>query len=136
MIMNEQLVDKLKDIVEVVEEIGGSIGAEIKLFEDKLTDYLKEIGFSVSDTKSVHTTKTQRRPKEHYVAIILLSVEYCNLARGHLIKELNNYVLKGQSKFTATLAEELSIIKNYSTIASTPRATDEYEEVELAQRMD
>ena len=42
--MNAQLVDRLKDRVEVVEEIGGSIGADPKLIVDELAAYFKDIG--------------------------------------------------------------------------------------------
>ena len=103
--MNAQLVNKITDIVEVVEGIVGSIGAEPKLFEDKITDYLKYIGVSVSNAKSVHTTKVQRRPQEHFLAVVLLSVADCNRAGLHLLQELKNDVLKGRPKFTATLVE-------------------------------
>ena len=44
MMTNTQLVDKLKSRLEVVEEIGGSIGADPKLIVDELAAYFKDIG--------------------------------------------------------------------------------------------
>ena len=40
MMINAHLVENLKAIVGVVEEIGESIGSEPNLFEDKLTHYI------------------------------------------------------------------------------------------------
>ena len=83
----------------------------------------------LSNAKAVYTTKLQRRIQEHYLAIIFMSVEDSNWDGGCLLQEINNDVLKEQSKFTATLVEALSMINKYLAIASTPRTTNEYKEV-------
>ena len=44
MMMNAQLVDRLKDKVEIVEEIGESIWADPKIIVDELAAYFKDIG--------------------------------------------------------------------------------------------
>ena len=44
MMNNTQLVDTLKARVEVVEGIGGSIGANPKLIEDEIATYIKNMG--------------------------------------------------------------------------------------------
>ena len=65
MMTNTQLSDMLKSRVEVVEEIGGSIGDDPNLVEDKLTAYLKDIGVDASNAQSTHTTEAQRQEREH-----------------------------------------------------------------------
>ena len=52
-----QMVDKLQERVEVVEEIGGEIGVDTNLVEDDLVAYLKEIAVEPTDVNNTHTTK-------------------------------------------------------------------------------
>ena len=112
MMTNTQTVDNLKARVEVVEEICRSIGVDQKIVEDELADYLKDIGADVYNAQAAHTTEAQRSNQERYLAVILLSVVNHNRAEGHLLQELKNNALKGQSKFTGTLEEALSTINN------------------------
>ena len=87
-------------------------------------------------SKSDHTTDTRRRAQECYLAIILLSAVDCNRAIGRLLQEINNDTLKGHSTFPATLEEALSMLNDCSSIAPATWATDGYEEVAFAQKLD
>ena len=49
-----QMVDKLQERVEVVEEIGGEIGVDTNLVEDDLVAYLKEIAVEPTDVNNTH----------------------------------------------------------------------------------
>ena len=64
--------------------------------------------------KTAHTTKAQRRSRVCYLDAILLSAADRNRAGGCLLHKINNYTLKGDFKFPATLTEVLAIINNYS----------------------
>lgn len=132
MMKNSHLVEKMKDIVEVEEEIDGLIGSDPKLIEyevDELAAYLNEIGVNVSKAKADQTTEAQRQAQEHYLSIILFSAEDCNQSIERLLQELNDGSLKGQSIFPATPVEALAMLNDYSPIAPMPRATDIYGEV-------
>ena len=113
MMTNAQLVTKLKAIVEVVEEIGGSIGSGKMLIEDELNAYPKEIGVNTSSAKAAHTTKAQMRSQEIYLDGILLSAADCNRDVGCLLQELNSYALRGHYTFPATLSEALDMLNGY-----------------------
>ena len=113
MMTNTQLVYKVKARVEVVEEIGGSIGADPNLTEDEIATYLKETGVDEDNARTIHTTEAKKRDREHYLAVILLNAAYHNQTGGQLIQELKNDALKGQSTFTGTLAEVLAILNYY-----------------------
>ena len=88
MMKNAQLVEKLKARVEVVEEIGGSIGAEPNLIKDELSAYFKEIGVETSNSQAFHTTDAQRQARECYLAFVLLSAVDRKRAGGHLLQEI------------------------------------------------
>ena len=104
MTTNTQLVDKLKARVEVVEEIGGSIGADPKLIEDELATYIKEIGVDADNSKTIHTTEANNQAHERYLAVIMLSKSDHNRDGGRLLQELKNEALKGQYAFPVTTA--------------------------------
>ena len=70
---NTQLVYKVKARVEVVEEIGGSIGADPNLTEDEIATYLKETGVDADNSRSTHTTESKNRAWDCYLDVILLS---------------------------------------------------------------
>ena len=126
MMTNAHMVDKLKARVDVLEEIGGSIGAEPKIFEYELYAYLKDIRVETSHYQAPHTTESQMQAREGYLAAILLSAEDFNQVGGRLIQELKNDAFKGQSIFTSKLAYLLVVINDYSATASTPRSTNGY----------
>ena len=123
MMTNTQLGDKLKARVEVVEGIGGSIGAYPKLIEDEIATYIKKIGLDAANAKTIHTTEAKNQAQERYLAVILLSAEYCNRTRGQLIQLIKNGALKSQSTLPVTLSEALDMINNYSTTAFSLRYT-------------
>ena len=112
MMTSTQLVEKLKARVEVVEEIGGSIGANPKLIEDELTKSVKEIGVDAANYKTIHTTEAKKQAQERYLAVILLSVRDRNQNRGRLLQLLKNGSLKDQYAFPVTLSEALEIIND------------------------
>ena len=58
---NAQLVNNLKDRVELVEEICRSIGADPKLIEDELATYIKDIGVYVANSRTIHITETKKQ---------------------------------------------------------------------------
>ena len=61
MITKTQLVEKLKARVEVVYEIGGSIGDYPKLIEDKLGTYIKQIVADAYSAGILHTNETKKQ---------------------------------------------------------------------------
>ena len=63
MMTNSQLVDNLKARVEVLEEIGGSIGADPNIIKDELADCLKYIGVDASNAQADHATEAQRQAR-------------------------------------------------------------------------
>ena len=134
MMTNVQLVDKLKPGVEVVEEIGVSIGADPNLIVDELATYLKEIGVDATNARTIHTTEAKKRAQESYLVIILLSAVDCNRTGGRLLQELKNDAIKGQFTLPGTLEEALVMINKYSATSSTLRATGSYEQVAFAQK--
>ena len=61
MVTNAHLVDILKANVEVVEEIGVSIGADPNLIEDKIASYMKEIGVDAANASTINATEAKKR---------------------------------------------------------------------------
>ena len=113
MMNNTQLVDTLKARVEVVEGIGGSIGAYPKLIEDEISTYIKKIGLDAANAKTIHTTESKNQAQERYLSIILLSAEYRNRTIGRLLQLIKNGDLKGQSASPVTLSESLAMLNKY-----------------------
>ena len=113
MMNNTQLVDTLKAIVGVVEEVGGSIGAYTDLIGDEIATYIKKIGLYAANAKTIHITEAKNQAQERYLSIILLSAEYRNRTIGRLLQLIKNGDLKGQSASPVTLSESLAMLNKY-----------------------
>ena len=131
---NSHLVEKLRARVEVVKEIGGAVGFNTKLVNDELAAHLKDIAVSLPGANNTHTTKTHRRARERYLAVILICASDRGRSIIRLLQELKNDALKGQSALPTTLAEAIAIINSYSALAPTPQLTDGYKGVAFAQK--
>ena len=98
--------------MEVVKEIGGAVGFITKLVNDELAAHLKDIAVSLPGANNTHTTKTHRRARERYLAVILICAADRCRSRIRLLQELKNKALKGQSAFPTSLAGAIAMISS------------------------
>uniref|UniRef100_A0A7S4MQV7 Uncharacterized protein n=1 Tax=Odontella aurita TaxID=265563 RepID=A0A7S4MQV7_9STRA len=131
---NSQMVKNLKARVEIVQEIGGTIGEDTKLVEAELKVHLEEEGVLDINSTDDHRNEVKRRARDRYLAIVLLNAADRYRSGGQIMKELKNDQLKGHGKFPKNMAEGLGMLSDYSVSAGMPQLMNDSEGIVFSQQ--